>query len=212
MATFKDGINGPFKGKVGSVIGSSWRKVNYMKGLPRKKKRTPSPEQALQRKKFALFNHFLDPLSSLLEIGFGTSAGRATGRNAAFSYNYDHAFHIVEGEVKLNYPALRFSHGSLFPAGDERAWIAGDTVHVSWNPDTYGMGGGPDDEACVILYEEIRGFFHPVESVFRQDGSAHIVDSAWASNPIKPHLWLFFIDKLRKQVSKTVYIPITSEA
>src|SRR5690606_30037961 len=93
MATFKDGINGPFRGKVGSVIGSKWRKVNYMKSLPRlnKKKRPPSPEQALVRKKFDLLNQFFRPISSVLEIGFQQFTAGAPGQNVAFSYNSNHA-------------------------------------------------------------------------------------------------------------------------
>src|SRR3546814_5155472 len=142
MARFDDGINGPFRGKVGSVIGSKWRKVNYMKGLSRfKKKRPPSPEQALIQKKFSLLNDFFRPLSRMLETRFSQFTDKATGRNAAFRYNYDEAF-IVEGdEVRLIYPALRFSHGSLVTAGAERAWLDDAAVRVTWLPTIVGMGG-----------------------------------------------------------------------
>src|SRR5690606_3219908 len=112
-----------------------------------KKRQKQSQAQAAARTKFVLLNRFLDPLSSLLEVSFGPFTARATGRNAAFSYNYGHAFLTVDGDVRLNYPELRFSHGSLVTAGDEQAWIAADTLYVSWDPDTYGMGGDPDDEA-----------------------------------------------------------------
>jgi len=210
MGTIKEGINGPFRGKAGSVIGSRWRKINYIKGLPRKKeRRKPSQPQAEARTKFALLNRFLDPLSQLLEASFGSFTSRATGRNAAFSYNYDHAFTTVDGDVQLNYPELRFSHGSLVTAGDERAWVADGMLHVSWDPNTYGMGGEQDDKACVFVYNVGYQRFLPITEATRQDGAARTVTSKPNIDQTELHVWLLFMDKLKKRASKTVYIPIT---
>jgi|SRR5690606_4100950 len=215
MARFDDGINGPFRGKVGSVIGSKWRKINYMKGLSRiKKRRPPSPEQALIQKKFSRLNDFLKPLSRMLEISFNQFTDKATGRNAAFSYNYDEAF-IVEGdEVRLNYPALRFSHGSLVTAGAERAWLDDGVVSVSWNTKTYGLGGAPDDEAYVLLFDETHDTFRmPDKKAIRQDGHVEYTKLKRGTPVSGPyHLWMFFVDSSRKRVSKTVYIPIQETA
>ncbi|WP_157258045.1 DUF6266 family protein [Pedobacter ginsenosidimutans] len=36
MATYSKGANGAFPGKVGSIIGSNWRSIDYLKGLPKK--------------------------------------------------------------------------------------------------------------------------------------------------------------------------------
>ncbi|ULT23564.1 hypothetical protein KUH03_30995 [Sphingobacterium sp. E70] len=33
MGTIVNGINGGVSGKTGSVIGSSWKSINYLKGL-----------------------------------------------------------------------------------------------------------------------------------------------------------------------------------
>lgn len=211
MARFDDGINGPFRGKVGSVIGSKWRKVNYMKGLSKKKKRPASPEQAVIRTKFSLLNRFLKPLSKTLEISFRQFTAEATGRNVAFSYNYDEAFIEEEGEVRLNYPALRFSHGSLVTAGAERAWVDDrGVVHITWNTKTYGMGGSPDDEAHMLLFDETNDIFlTPSGTTVRQDGKAEITRKDFLESAREQlHLWLFFTDNDKKRVSKTVYIPI----
>ncbi len=212
MGKIEEGINGPFRGKAGSVIGSSWRKINYIKGLPRfKNKRKPSPQQALQRKKFARLNRFLDPLSKILEIGFRQFTSRATGRNAAFSYNYDHAFTDDGENITLNYSALQFSHGSLFTAGDEKAWLAESTLHVTWDPNTYGMGRSMDDAAFLTLYEETMGVFRSNRTAIRHDGGVQITDGLLQLHPLRLHLWLFFVDKTGKRVSKTVYVPIVDE-
>lgn len=35
MGTIRQGANGSFRGKAGSVIGSSWKGIDYIKGLPK---------------------------------------------------------------------------------------------------------------------------------------------------------------------------------
>jgi len=208
MGTLKDGINGPFRGKAGSVIGSNWRKINYIKGLPRKTKRPASTDQLLERRKFALLNRFFDPLSGLLEIGFRQFTSRATGKNAAIRYNYDHAFLIDGSQVTLDYPALQFSHGSLFTAGDEQAHVDGDTLHITWDPETYGMGRSMDDVARMVIYEEIRETFYSGGRPLRYEGAEQFTNELLTLRPLKLHLWLFFVDRAGKQVSRTTYIPI----
>ena len=52
MGKIKQGILGGFKGKVGTVIGSSWNGVAYMKGLPQSQKDPKTPAQVAQRNFF----------------------------------------------------------------------------------------------------------------------------------------------------------------
>ncbi|MBK1440503.1 hypothetical protein JHJ32_10940 [Parapedobacter sp. ISTM3] len=211
MGIIKKGINGPFKGKAGSVIGSSWKKISYIKGLQLKKsaKRKPSPEQAIQQQRFKLLNDFLRPLSQILEISLKPLLTKTTGVNAAFSLNYDHAF-LVDGEhTSLNYKAMQFSHGSLCTAGAEKAWRENDQVTVTWHTKTYGMGGEMDDVAYALVYcPETDRFFGSTAEQIRQDGMATVDLSG--NNGTELHTWLFFVDKRQKRASPTVYIPLSS--
>jgi hypothetical protein len=52
MGKIKQGILGGFKGKVGTVIGSSWNGIAYMKGLPQSQKDPKTPAQVAQRNFF----------------------------------------------------------------------------------------------------------------------------------------------------------------
>jgi len=210
MGTIRDGINGPFRGRVGSVIGSSWRKIHYIKGLPRRQKRGATEKQAVQRQKFKLLNEFLLPIASLLELGFAQHTGTSTGRNAAFSANFAHAFNENGAGIALNYPALQLSQGTLCPAGNEQAWLEADDLCVSWNPKTYGMGGSIDDTAHVLAYSPAELFFRSNDlSDMRQDGSARI-KLGGLNQSEGLHVWLFFADRHRQQVSKSIYIPLSS--
>ncbi len=209
MGIIENGINGPFKGKAGSVIGSSWKKINYIKGLPRKRERIPSEEQAVQRLKFELLNNFLIPLNQVLNIGFHQFTDKATGANAAFSHNYAHAFATHGDLITLKYSALQLSHGSLYPAGMEKAWLEIGGVRVTWNPKTYGMGGEVDDVAYAIAHlPSKRLFFRNEDSAVRNDGTTFV---SFLGTPIdkETHVWLFFADRQRKRVSRTVYIPLS---
>jgi len=209
MATFKEGINGPFKGKVGSVIGSRWRNISYMKGMYKVKrtKSKPSEKQAVQHHKFKLLNRFFMPIGPVLDIGFRGLTSRATAKNIAFSYNYDHAFMVEDDQVTLNYPALKFSHGSLFTAGAEKAILTHDGVKVVWNPKTYGVGGAMDDVGYAIAYSVSLDLLI-CETALRHEGEAFIsFGEAMKGNEL--HVWLFFADSRKKQVSRTEYIPLT---
>ncbi len=212
MGIIEKGINGPFKGKAGSVVGSSWKKVSYIKGLQRKTgvKRKPSPEQAIQQQRFKLLNDFLRPLSKILNVGLKPFLAKATGVNAAFSLNYDRAFPAGADADSLNYEALQFSHGSLCTAGAEKAWRENDSIKVTWNTKTYGMGGEMDDIAYVVVYcPEMDRFFSDAHEATRQDGFA-VIDLLGNSCSTGLHTWLFFVDKRQKRASPTVYIPLSA--
>src|SRR5690606_25689405 len=213
MGIIEKGINGPFKGKAGAVVGSSWKKIVYIKGLQLKKgtKRKPSPEQAVHQQRFKLLNDFLRPLSKILEISLKPLLATATGVNAAFSLNYDQAF-MVDGEhTSLNYEAMQFSHGSLYTAGAEKAWRKNGHVTVTWHTKTYGMGGEMDDVAYVLVYcPETDQFFGSEPDVTRQDGIA-VIDLVGDKCTTGLHTWIFFVDKQQKRASPTVYIPLSSE-
>jgi hypothetical protein len=54
MGTIKKGILGGFSGKVGTVVGASWRGISYMRSLPQKVRNPRTQGQRSQRNKFAL--------------------------------------------------------------------------------------------------------------------------------------------------------------
>jgi hypothetical protein len=42
MVTYSKSANGTFSGKVGSIIGSNWPSIDYLKGLPKKSSKSIS--------------------------------------------------------------------------------------------------------------------------------------------------------------------------
>ena len=86
MGTISKGILGGFSGKVGTVIGGSWKGIEYMRSQPGRRSFIPSESRLAQQQKFALVMRFL-PMSGLLSISFHSFAVKMTGINNAFAYN-----------------------------------------------------------------------------------------------------------------------------
>ncbi|MDD4778290.1 MAG: DUF6266 family protein, partial [Fermentimonas sp.] len=70
MGKLKDGIFGGFSGKVGNVIGSSCRGVEYIKSRPVRMTNPRSKGQTKQRGAFKMTQDFLRTIKPFIRIGF----------------------------------------------------------------------------------------------------------------------------------------------
>ena len=86
MGTIKQGILGGFSGKVGSVVGASWKGIAYMRSLPQSVTNPRTEGQVNQRSKFAVTLGFLQPITTYLRVGYKGYASGKTAFNAAMSY------------------------------------------------------------------------------------------------------------------------------
>ena len=107
MGTIRKGANGGFSGKAGSVVGSSWRDVDYIKGLPKLSSKPATERQLEQRAKFATAVNFLQPVKQLLNLGFSTQrTGRATGYNIGLR-------HLLENAIAGDYPTYGIDYSKV---------------------------------------------------------------------------------------------------
>jgi hypothetical protein len=109
LGTLLNGLNGPIRGKVGKVIGSSRNGVPYVKGPYKKRTKSVSGKELLNRKKFAEAQAWLSPLLNFLQVGFKGYSQRAQGFIAAKSWLLKNAvvsngndFHIDPSLVKVS--------------------------------------------------------------------------------------------------------------
>lgn len=87
MAILKNGLFGGFSGKVGGVVGSSWKGKQIVKKLPGPRKTESSPAQLTQQTKFSKLVNFLKPVTPILNKAFEKSKLNMTAFNKAFSNN-----------------------------------------------------------------------------------------------------------------------------
>jgi len=98
VATYNNGILGPFSGTIGNVVGSSWKGIPVIKAKPVRKNFEVSALQQEQKAKFQLIMKFLQPLNELLNQTFKKSAVGMSGLNKALSEN--------RNAVSRDYPAM----------------------------------------------------------------------------------------------------------
>src|SRR6476660_2204228 len=83
MGKYKKGILGAFSGKIGTVIGSTWNGIDYMRSLPKPSTKAPTDLQLIHRAKFGMITGFLKPISNLVNLGYKSQAFGMTGYNVA---------------------------------------------------------------------------------------------------------------------------------
>src|SRR5574344_1743093 len=139
MGTIKQGILGGFSGKVGTVIGGSWKGISYMRSQAQNIKNPRTEAQMEQRSKFALTLSFLKPITSYLRVGYKTYANKQTEFNAAMSYICLNAITGTYPTYALDFSLALVSRGNLTPAAHAAAIAASGKVTLLWN-DNSGVG------------------------------------------------------------------------
>ncbi|MDD4778199.1 MAG: DUF6266 family protein [Fermentimonas sp.] len=152
MGKLKEGILGGFSGKVGNVVGSSCRGVEYIKSRPSKMTNPRTKGQTKQRTNFIITQNFLRTFTPFVRVGFKDHAvdGRSAF-NAAMSYNMSNAIKADGDDMELDFPNVLVSKGTLFPAKDINAKVVEGEVLFQWKPETE-ENEKPDDQAMVLVY------------------------------------------------------------
>jgi hypothetical protein len=158
MGSYLRGINGAFSGKIGNVIGSSWRGIDYMKSLPRKSGKEPSLAQMEQHLRFAIAVGFLKPISSLVNVGFGgRSAQKVTGYNLAVRYILKNAIVGTFPDLSIDYTKVRISEGSIAPSMDANIVYEAGVLKFTWTDNSESEDKAePDDKSIVLVYNPAK--------------------------------------------------------
>jgi len=207
MGKFSNGIWGNFYGKIGNVIGSQWRGIDYLRSLPRiNKNRVPSQAQIEQQARFALMTGFLNLIRPVLEIGFRNQAIGATAYNVALSENIKNAITGIYPEFGIDYSMVSLSRG-LLPSGLNPAAEAeaGLNVGFSW-ANNAGKGKAKDTDAVVALIfcPELNEFEYSVAQATRADGALSVtVPADFGGKEVETYL--FWVPQTGKEMSSTVY-------
>lgn len=207
MAKFINGANGTFSGKVGSVIGSSWRGIHYLRGLGKKSKKPPTEAQVAQRLRFALVSKFLAPLQGMLSVGFANVRRQTAAQfSMALKQNIEQAVTGSSPDFELVYPNIVMSSGSLFIPLMNSLTVDTGSLTITWDPQPNQFGGASNDVAYIIVYNAERKLFITTDDpVLREAGTA-LVDVPAPFAGQEGHAWMFFASMDGKKVSDTVYL------
>ncbi|MNL20325.1 hypothetical protein D3C87_1415660 [compost metagenome] len=154
MAKLKKGIFGPISGKLGPVIGSSWKGIPYLREVSKQKEIKPprTAAQLANEQKFKFVQQWLVPFYPYLMVGFRKLAKGKTEINAAFSANFQQVFSGVYPNIVIDHSKLVISKGDLPQLNQlEMEFIAPDTIKLNWQENT-DYRASFDDQLMLVLY------------------------------------------------------------
>jgi len=206
MGTIKQGILGGFSGKVGSVVGGSWKGINYMRGRAASIKNPQTLQQMQQRNKFAVALSVLQPITAFIRVGFRRYAHKKTELNAAMSYTIRHAIVGDYPNYEIDYENLLVSRGTLTGANNATATPAAGKIKLAWE-DNSGIGEAqPTDKALVVAINPEKS-----EAAYITDGAPRstkkedlLVSPYWVGDDVE--VYLGFISENGKDVASSSYL------
>ena len=158
MSTIKQGILGGFSGKVGTVIGASWKGISYMRGIAATVTNPRTPAQLEQRAKFATAIKFLQPLTPFLRVGYKNQAIQMSAFNAAMSYTVKNALSGVYPNYVIDYSKAVVTRGTLPGAlNPDIDATTPSRVDFTWENNPLDTNAMPDDKVLAVVYNALRG-------------------------------------------------------
>ena len=207
MGTIKKGILGGFSGKVGTVVGASWKGIAYMRSLPQKVRNPRTEPQRMQRSKFALSLNFLQPMNGLLRTGWKLYAHRQSPINAAMSYTIANAITGTYPNYSIDPGKVFISRGALAPAVNASAVASsGATVTFSWSDNSGTSAANQTDKALLAVVNPEKS-----EAVLDADGARRSditlsvnLPADWVGSTV--HAYIGFVTEDSKEVANSVYL------
>lgn len=193
-----------FSGKLGNMVGSTWKGIFYVRRAPGKRTVPPTQAQLQQQAKFATVKKFLTSMKALVKIGFNNSAIRMTAFNSALSYNLKNALDGIYPTFSINYSKGLLCHGDLPNALAPIATAAKDSIIFKWT-DNSGTGDArPTDQAILVLYCEVHNTAAYTTSGGLRSTGAGTLDAQHFKG-LSVQTWLAFISEDGNNISDSIF-------
>lgn len=208
MGTFKKGILGGFRGKVGSVVGVRWRGKYVMRSVPEiDENRTPTEEQRKVRERFGLVARFLNPMKPIIGKYYGKKQRDKSPFNLATSYHIKEAVLEVGNDFVMDYPKVVISKGDL--SGLQSPALTAPSANVLQLDFADNTGQGfaqAEDQLLVVLYvpnlDEYQ-LFTPAGT--REETSVNLpLTPYWSGQVITA--WATFVDAEGNRAATSSYL------
>jgi len=189
MGKIKSGILGGFSGKVGPVVGGSWKGINYVRSSPVSVANPNTVAQAGQRTKFSSIVEIAKALlGTIIQPYWNPIAQKMSGFNDFMKSNIDAA--IAAGGV--TWANLKITRGALQPVAAITC-VSDDSANshvISW-VNNAGTGNAlAGDVTIAAIYNSTQDYWIPsVGAQSRGFGSCTVMDNkAQVGDAIKVYL------------------------
>lgn len=218
MGIIINGVNGGFSGKAGSVVGASWRGLNYIRGIARRSNKPASTAQQLHRQKFLVIKDLVAPIRDILDLSLqneGASFEQGMNKGLRRNMTGDAGIKIVNDTPKLNGEGITLSAGTCSIIKGSTLTSADGKFTVAWEAYDNGVGDVPtltkrssimDDKVYVVLYcEQERAHLCSFAKVKRGEEKVEIAIPGGLGGKLF-HGFLFFSDPEYKIFSASEYL------
>ncbi len=205
MATFEKGILGGFSGKVGNVVGGTWKGKSYMRSVPGKRTKPSSVKQLVQQAKFSLIVLFFHTFSGLLNLSFRSFAVKVTGFNSAVAYGLKNAVTGNYPAFDIAYPQVLIARGDLPNATNPKAAATGSGfINFDWVSNAgVGLAKATDKTILLIYCPALKQAIYTVGSSTRITVAEKLDVSPFTGQGVETYI--SFISEDEKDVATSVY-------
>jgi len=207
MGTYNKGILGAFSGKVGPVVGATWRGKEVMRSLPKKSNRLATTFQQQQRSKFTMTTEFLGGVQPVIKRYFGSDSGLKTRRNQAMSYLMKEAIVFNDPNYEWDYTKILISKGDLLGINNGAVTAGtGQNLDFSWT-DNSGQGEAlATDKLVVVVYEPTsKATVYSLNAGGRSSGNATLALPNFLSG-LEVLVWATFVSTDDKLFATSLYL------
>lgn len=207
MATFNNGPLGGFSGKLGTVVGTTWRGQNVMRSLPDLSARKFSAAQLLQQQRLKIVQEFLSGLKFLISETFGSKTSKNPPYNNAMSYHLTNALRHTEDGLALNYSKVLIGKGELCAIEQpllERT--APEMLTLTWLDNSDQGLAYADDELIVIAYCPHFNHFECYRDTHQRSDTSCDLTTPLAFEGLEIELWATFYNVKKEMAATSRYL------
>jgi len=194
MAQLTTGILGKVSGKVGNVVGGTWKGINYLRTMAASVNNPNTDLQYSQRLKFSTVIRFLQPITEFIRVGYKGQAVKMTAFNAAFSYNFHKALTGDFPDFAIDYANAMVSRGNLSgPVNPACTSTVAAKAVLSWEPASGSGQTSETDTAIFVIFNSVKQeAVYSLNAGSRTDGSLQVsLPSSWSGDAV--HCYIAFM-------------------
>ena len=207
MGIINQGILGGISGKIGNVIGASWKGIDYLRIKPSHVANPRTPGQVNQRNKFFATLEFLKPNLPFVKVGYKNLAIKKTAFNAAMSYVLNNAITGSAPNFSVDYALASVSRGTLSGVQNGTTDLANaGQVDFAWDDNSAEGNASTTDKAMILVYNPSKK-----ESVYNLAGADRTVGAESVSIPDSyagdtVEMFMAFVSEDGSKVSNSAYL------
>jgi|TARA_R100000479_G_scaffold51000_2_gene23970 hypothetical protein len=204
MGTLQNGLMGGFSGKVGPVVGATWRNKNIIRSAPQLSNKPRSQAQLSNQSNFGLVSTFLVKYRSFINAYFIPDADCKAAYGSAMSYHRKHANIQQDGLYYMNYPKVLISKGTLPGVlGITLTSLPNNGLQLTWEDNSEQTLAAPNDLLTVATYAPaLHTFYFFGACAERQDTTVQLTIPAGFTEQ-NLQLWATFTDQAAHPTAAT---------